>query len=245
MTNVAILGSTGSIGRNTLDVVRRNPRRFRISALAAGSNLKLLAEQVREFRPALVAVLRPEDAGRLAIIQGRAFLTEIGFAPPEDQKRLRELQDPPLGPPDIMDVKQTVEWIQSPECVYYKILLGDYIAGGVFVAADAEKYHMENFWRIFVEPMYQDRGIGEEAMRQIFRLHPVVKRLRLGTPEFHTKNRHFYERMGFTYLELGQAEEARRYFERAVSLPIYPTMTDADTADVLAAVRKIVSYFKR
>ncbi len=159
-----------------------------------------------ETRPVRLERAKPEDAGRLAIIQGRAFLTELDYASPLDQKRLRELQDPPLGPPDIMDVKQTVEWIQSAECVYYKILLGNFIVGGVLVAADAEKYHMENFWRIFVEPMYQDRGIGEEAMRQIYRLHPDVKRWRLGTPEFHTKNRHFYERMGFTYLETWKPE---------------------------------------
>jgi 1-deoxy-D-xylulose-5-phosphate reductoisomerase len=70
MKNVAILGSTGTIGRYTLDVVRRQPRRFRVTALAAGSNLKLLAEQIREFRPALVSVSRPEDAGPLARLAG-------------------------------------------------------------------------------------------------------------------------------------------------------------------------------
>jgi hypothetical protein len=97
-----------------------------------------------EARPVRLEVAKPEDAGRLAIIQGRAFLTEMGFVPPEEQTRLCELQDPPLGPPDVMDVKQTLEWIQSPECAYYKVLLGDYIVGGVIVAEDAEKYPMEN-----------------------------------------------------------------------------------------------------
>jgi GNAT superfamily N-acetyltransferase len=159
-----------------------------------------------EGRPVRLEVAKPEDAGRLAIIQGRAFLTEEQYVPAEDRKRLRELPNPPVGPPDIMDVKQTQEWIRSPECVYYKILLGNYIVGGVIVAADAEKYPMENFWRIFVEPVYQDRGIGQEAMRQIYRLRPNVKRWRLGTPEFHAKNRHFYERMGFTYLETWKPE---------------------------------------
>ncbi|MGD9676493.1 MAG: GNAT family N-acetyltransferase [Candidatus Bipolaricaulia bacterium] len=157
-------------------------------------------------RPVHLEVAEPEDAGRLAIIQARAFLTELDYAPPEDQKRLRALEDPPLGPPDIMDVEETLQKIQFPDCVYYKILLGNRIVGGVIVAADAEKYSMENFWRIFVEPMYQNRGIGEEAMRQIYRLHPDVRRWRLGTPEFHAKNRHFYERMGFTYLETWQPE---------------------------------------
>jgi len=51
---VAILGSTGSIGRQTLDVVRSLPGRFKVVALAAGQNLSLLAKQVREFHPQYV-----------------------------------------------------------------------------------------------------------------------------------------------------------------------------------------------
>lgn len=52
---IAILGSTGSIGRQTLDVVRAYPDRFEVVALAARSNVSLLAEQAREFHPRLVA----------------------------------------------------------------------------------------------------------------------------------------------------------------------------------------------
>jgi 1-deoxy-D-xylulose-5-phosphate reductoisomerase len=52
---IAFLGSTGSIGRQTLDVVRRFPEHFQVVALAARSNISLLAEQVREFDPAVVA----------------------------------------------------------------------------------------------------------------------------------------------------------------------------------------------
>ncbi|HIC95402.1 TPA: 1-deoxy-D-xylulose-5-phosphate reductoisomerase, partial [Candidatus Bipolaricaulota bacterium] len=48
---VAVLGSTGSIGRQSLEVVRNLRPRFEVIALAAGSNLELLAEQVREFQP--------------------------------------------------------------------------------------------------------------------------------------------------------------------------------------------------
>ncbi len=51
---IAVLGSTGSIGRQTLDVVRAYPDRFEVVALAARSNVALLAEQVREFAPQLV-----------------------------------------------------------------------------------------------------------------------------------------------------------------------------------------------
>jgi 1-deoxy-D-xylulose-5-phosphate reductoisomerase len=52
---IAVLGSTGSIGRQTLDVVRAYPERFRVVALAARGNVALLAEQAREFAPDLVA----------------------------------------------------------------------------------------------------------------------------------------------------------------------------------------------
>src|SRR5579859_619275 len=58
---IAVLGSTGSIGRQTLDVVRAYPDRFQVVALAAHGSVTSLAEQVREFQPALV-VLTTEDA---------------------------------------------------------------------------------------------------------------------------------------------------------------------------------------
>ena len=52
---IALLGSTGSIGRQTLDVVRCFPEHFRVVALAARSNISLLAQQAQEFSPALTA----------------------------------------------------------------------------------------------------------------------------------------------------------------------------------------------
>jgi 1-deoxy-D-xylulose-5-phosphate reductoisomerase len=58
---LAILGSTGSIGRQTLDVVRSLPDRFDVIALAAGSNVTLLEEQAREFKPQLVCAEREDD----------------------------------------------------------------------------------------------------------------------------------------------------------------------------------------
>ena len=60
MKRLAILGSTGSIGCNVLDVVRQFPERFQVVGLAAGRNVALLAEQVQEFRPALVSVEEPQ-----------------------------------------------------------------------------------------------------------------------------------------------------------------------------------------
>ncbi len=56
MKQLAILGSTGSIGVTTLDIVARFPERFAVVGLAAGKNVERLAEQVRRFEPAIVAV---------------------------------------------------------------------------------------------------------------------------------------------------------------------------------------------
>jgi 1-deoxy-D-xylulose-5-phosphate reductoisomerase len=61
VTGLAILGSTGSIGRQTLEVVRHLRRRFRIVGLAAGHNVTLLEEQAREFSPSLLWADREGD----------------------------------------------------------------------------------------------------------------------------------------------------------------------------------------
>ena len=56
---IAVLGCTGSIGRQTLDVIRALPEHFKVVGLAAGSNLDLLAEQIAEFRPTLFSCIMP------------------------------------------------------------------------------------------------------------------------------------------------------------------------------------------
>jgi 1-deoxy-D-xylulose-5-phosphate reductoisomerase len=53
---ITLLGSTGSIGTQTLDIVEHHPNKFRIVGLAAGSNVEMLAAQVRQFRPEIVAI---------------------------------------------------------------------------------------------------------------------------------------------------------------------------------------------
>jgi 1-deoxy-D-xylulose-5-phosphate reductoisomerase len=64
---LSLLGSTGSIGRSALTVVRQHPERIRVVALAAhGGRAELLLEQAREFHPQLVAVVEPAAAGWLA-----------------------------------------------------------------------------------------------------------------------------------------------------------------------------------
>ena len=65
MKKLTILGSTGSIGLNTLDVVRMFPEQFRIEAISCRSSIEKLIEQIREFHPKTVCVDKDEKAGEL------------------------------------------------------------------------------------------------------------------------------------------------------------------------------------
>ncbi len=65
MKTLAILGSTGSIGVSTLEIVAAHPERYRVATLTAGNNLPLLQEQIRRFAPRQVAVVAASDAVRL------------------------------------------------------------------------------------------------------------------------------------------------------------------------------------
>lgn len=93
MKKIAILGSTGSIGRQTLEVIQQFPERFQVVALSAGTNLKLLIQQVERFRPKMVAIgqdrLYPEIKSLLSgtdieIRVGVEGLTEIATLPEVD-----------------------------------------------------------------------------------------------------------------------------------------------------------------
>jgi 1-deoxy-D-xylulose-5-phosphate reductoisomerase len=77
MKNISILGSTGSIGVNALDVIWNNPDRFRVVALAAYKNVGLLAEQIRRFKPKVVSVIDEKHAAKLKNIIKSARGTEI------------------------------------------------------------------------------------------------------------------------------------------------------------------------
>lgn len=86
MTNplrIAVLGSTGSIGRQSLDVIAQFPDRFSVAALAAGQNADLLAQQVVTFRPAYVASERSSEALEAALDScgaRRASMEEVALA---------------------------------------------------------------------------------------------------------------------------------------------------------------------
>ena len=77
--HIAVLGSTGSIGRQTLDVVRAFPDRFRVVALAARENAALLAEQAHEFGASLVALTSAEPAVRAQLAALLPASTRVAY----------------------------------------------------------------------------------------------------------------------------------------------------------------------
>ena len=93
MKKISLLGSTGSIGVNTLDVVERNPESFQILAMSAGSNVDLFAEQIRKFKPRVVALFDTQKIATLKeqvvdldveILSGEEGIFEVATIPEVD-----------------------------------------------------------------------------------------------------------------------------------------------------------------
>ena len=79
---VAILGSTGSIGVNTLDVIRAHPDRFNVVALTAAKQVDLLAEQCLEFKPSIAVVSDADGAARLSkLLLEKKINTQVLYGP--------------------------------------------------------------------------------------------------------------------------------------------------------------------
>jgi 1-deoxy-D-xylulose-5-phosphate reductoisomerase len=90
MRTLAILGSTGSVGTQALDVVRRKPDLFRVVGLAAGASHDLLVGQVREFMPPLVAIADEEAAHELKDRIGSLRGVELLTGPDATETLVRE-----------------------------------------------------------------------------------------------------------------------------------------------------------
>ncbi|QQE76164.1 1-deoxy-D-xylulose-5-phosphate reductoisomerase [Brevibacillus composti] len=93
MKRISLLGATGSIGKSTLDVVAQHPEQFTVTALAGGANVDLLAEQVKQFQPALVSVGTEQGArelrerlgtSRVEIVYGEKGLQQAARHPEAD-----------------------------------------------------------------------------------------------------------------------------------------------------------------
>ncbi|MFM6062597.1 MAG: 1-deoxy-D-xylulose-5-phosphate reductoisomerase [Microcystis panniformis] len=76
MKKISILGSTGSIGTQTLDIVTDHPDKFQVVGLATGNNIQLLSEQIRQFRPQIVAI---NNEGQLEDL--KSLISDLDYTP--------------------------------------------------------------------------------------------------------------------------------------------------------------------
>jgi 1-deoxy-D-xylulose-5-phosphate reductoisomerase len=147
--SVTILGSTGSVGRNTLDLVERSPERFRVDVLTGNVNVDLLIEQARAFRPKL-AVIGSEDkyaalkqglAGTgIDVAAGRAAIAEAA-AVPTDFVMASIVGIAGLAPTLAAARRGAVVGLANKECL---VCAGDFLlseierGGGELVPVDSE-----------------------------------------------------------------------------------------------------------
>src|SRR4051794_21081477 len=121
MRTITVLGSTGSIGTNTLDVVRKSRHLYTVYALAAGQNVAILANQISEFRPKVVVLPTAAGLDRL-----RAALAEQSFPAAEwpemayGEKALVDISTTPL----IDTVISAIVGVSGLEATYEAAIAG-------------------------------------------------------------------------------------------------------------------------
>ena len=125
-----------------------------------------------------------KDLETLTEIQIRTFIDDNKHKPPGCSLE---------GPPGYNSLKWNAHWIQHTP--YYKILSAGEIVGGL-ILFDLDDDHFE-VGRIWIDPEFQNHGIGQAAMQAMFKLHGEVKKWTLGTPAWTIRNQHFYEKLGF------------------------------------------------
>jgi GNAT superfamily N-acetyltransferase len=128
------------------------------------------------------------DAKALTEVQARCF--------DDDSRRFAGL--PSGGPPGYDSVGWQVQMMQRG--MYYKILDDKRIIGGIILFNQGNG--VCHLGRIYLDPDYQNQGIGGEAMEFIEKLFPAARKWTLGTPGWAVRNHHFYEKHG--YVKVGE-----------------------------------------
>src|SRR5215471_8536314 len=149
MTSLTILGSTGSIGTSTLDVVRRNRHLYEVYALAAGGNVDRLAAQILEFRPKAAVVATSEALARLSDSLQASGLTRKDW--PElfagEEARVQVVR-----PVEVDTVISAIVGVAGLEATYEAVRLGKrvglankevLVSGGALVMDAVRKYGAE------------------------------------------------------------------------------------------------------
>ena len=142
---------------------------------------------------------RPTDAATLAAISERAFHSDVHCGAPPG---------PPGGPPGYNSAQWQSMMMRMGD--YYKILVDGQIVGGVIVFRKAPREY--ELGRIFVDPDFQNQGIGTQAFDFLWEEFPLAKRWTLGTPAWNRRTRHFYRKVGF--VEIGEDGHGGILFEK-------------------------------
>ena len=104
------------------------------------------------------------------------------------------------GPPGYDNGGFFQEWLLPyEESVGYKVLVGDDLIGGIIVWILPKAHNI--LGTIFVDPNFQDRGVGQRIWIFIEETYPDAKSWRLGTPAWAIKNHHYYEKCGFVRVD--------------------------------------------
>lgn len=154
----------------------------------------------------------PADAPALTAVQARTF--------DDDSRRFGG--QPRGGPPGYDSTAWQID-IMRKATAYYKILSDDQVIGGIILFNFRPGQY--ELGRIYVDPDFQNRGIGQQAMQFIEDAHPDAVRWTLETPSWATRNHHFYEKVG--YVKTGEVKAGRmaafRYEKRiAPRRQVYP-----------------------
>jgi GNAT superfamily N-acetyltransferase len=140
---------------------------------------------------------RSQDAAALAEASKRAFHSDVhcgapglggppGYDSPQWQRRMMHLGD------------------------YFTIVVGEEFVGGIIVFRKAPREY--ELGRIFVDPDFQNQGIGARAFEFLWQEFPLAKRWTLGTPAWNRRTCHFYKKVGFE--ELGEDGHGGILFEK-------------------------------
>ena len=141
MKEIIIFGSTGSIGTQTLNIVRRNRDKFKVVGMSCNSNTELLAEQVREFEPKYVAI-SDESAGKAFKMEHSDIEVMYGEGAPVELANIDEGEIIVAGQVGVSGLLPTIAAIKAGK----NIALANketMVTGGDYVVPLAKRYGVE------------------------------------------------------------------------------------------------------
>ena len=138
--NISVLGSTGSIGTQTLEVVSAYPGKLKVLGLSAGSNTSLLGKQIRKFKPAVVSVKREEDVKKLRSL--RLPKVKFGDSGNIEVATLKKVEKVVIATPGLAGISPTLAAIRAKKtiCLATKEVL---VAAGELVVSEAKKHKVD------------------------------------------------------------------------------------------------------